>query len=158
VSLEAQLEPLPFAGPADSTDQTGRVAQYLAQEVARRLALEVEQIGLVGASHIEWPRAAASTTPSGSESSETQRFGLQIIYAWPRRAGESAPVYGQFGPRGKARATLEPHFDEAAALAILKKYRMLSSSIPTSPGRSASFSPTRVSSSVPRACPRRGTE
>jgi hypothetical protein len=96
------------------------MAQYLAQEVATRLALDVHQVGLVGGFSIELARSG--TVPDAAVTKRRDGKGrLEIVYAWPRRAGESGPVFGQFGPGGKAPAALEPKFNEAAALAILRR-------------------------------------
>jgi hypothetical protein len=118
---EAQLAPPPVALRPGEGDRTGQIARFLAQEVATRLSLHLDQIGVVGVASMEMARAGVQPDASGAQRRGADRDRLQILYAWPRQAGESAPVFGQFGPAGTAPATLEPKFNEAAALEILKR-------------------------------------
>jgi hypothetical protein len=95
-----------FAQPPgqETAPVTGdRLAQVMARGIAKSLSLDINRIGMVG------------TTSIGEGDRE-----LRVLYAWQRRAGESAPAYGQYGPVGEGPRTLDPKLDEAAARAIIR--------------------------------------
>lgn len=69
--------------------QSGRSddADSRAQDMARKLGIGVDQIGLMGVARLQ----------DGSVESPGARRVLTVDYAWARKAGEAAPRYGQGG-------------------------------------------------------------
>jgi hypothetical protein len=76
-----------------------------AADMARKLGVDIERIGLMGSTLIDDPSADPAS-----------RRRLLINYAWPRRAGEARPVFGQSGNRSIGTA-----IDHAAALLVVER-------------------------------------
>ncbi len=102
-------------------DAEERVTQRLAQHISRRLSLDIDQLGLMGMTTLVEGSIAATGEATGNPRLADNRRTLTVFYAWPRRGGESAPVFGKFGPTGKGLTTLQPKFDEAAAVKIIQR-------------------------------------
>jgi hypothetical protein len=91
---------------------------FLAESIAKPLGLDVAQIGLMGTTELEEGSLVMFVDASGNSRPDDQRRLLMVTYAWPRRAGETGPRWGQ---RMFTSAPQQPTVDPAAALAIVER-------------------------------------
>jgi hypothetical protein len=91
---------------------------FLAESIAKPLGLDVAQIGLMGTTELEEGSLVMLVDASGNSRPDDQRRLLMVTYAWPRRAGETGPRWGQ---RMFSSQPQQPTVDPAAALAIVER-------------------------------------
>jgi hypothetical protein len=108
----SRLEDMRSMRADDSTD----VAR-MAQGISSKLALDIERIGLIGATALQEGAMKVVRDENGNTHADDQRRMLLVYYAWPRRAGETAPTMTQMGTAAQA-----PRIDLAAALAIVEHH------------------------------------
>jgi hypothetical protein len=118
-SLPQDLPAFPTQG--SEADMANQLTEYLAQDIARSLAVSIDQIGQVGVAILEVGDFFVVVDESGNLQPKDNRRVLNIAYAWPRRDGESDPAFARAGPYATRGARLQSKFDEAAALTILKR-------------------------------------
>ncbi|MEO8316211.1 MAG: hypothetical protein ABI645_15620 [Pseudomonadota bacterium] len=97
-----------------SADDPASVA-FLAQQISTSLGVDINQIGLIGLGTLQDGPAAVGNVDGSLNVSDKLRV-LPLLYAWPRRAGEIGPSWGQ------PRVSAKPTFDTTAALAIVERY------------------------------------
>ena len=108
-----RLEDLKQVRSDDPNDVTS-----FAESIARRLGIEVDQIGLMGSTTLEEGSMSLVVDASGNPVPNDKRRVLAVQYAWVRRAGEAAPTLGQGGGAGGVKS---PGVDVVAALAIVER-------------------------------------
>jgi hypothetical protein len=96
------------------TDDPSSVA-FLAQQISTTLGVDINQIGSIGMTTLQDGPATVGNADGSLNVSEELRV-LTVLYAWPRREGESGPVWGQPSP------SAAPIIDKAAALAVVERY------------------------------------
>jgi hypothetical protein len=92
-------------------------AQQLAEQIATQLAMDVDQIGLVGTTLLEEGSLSVVVRDDGTMRTNDTRRLLLVRYAWPRSAGELAPTWSR--PRGTNPIT---NIDLGAALKIVEHH------------------------------------
>jgi hypothetical protein len=107
-------DPLKGSGRVLSSGDPDSVA-FLAQQISTSLGVDINQIGLIGLTTLQDGPATIGNMDGSLNVSDKLRV-LPLLYAWPRRAGENGPAWGQFAASGG------PTIDTAAALAIVERY------------------------------------
>lgn len=100
------------------------VAFAASELIARPLALDVEQIGLLGSITLEEGSMVMVSDANGEFRRDDQRRILQVFYAWPRRVGENGPTWGQgAGSSSNSSSSYSPAstVDRAAALLVVEQ-------------------------------------
>lgn len=110
---------IPMQGSA--ADMANQLTEYLAQDIARSLAVSTDQLGQVGFATLEVGDFHLVVDESGNFQPRDNRRVLSVAYAWSRRDGESDPAFARAGPFSTGGTILQSKFDEGAALTILKR-------------------------------------
>jgi hypothetical protein len=113
IQRESYVKELPKGRQLRSDDPES--VAFLAQLISSTLSVDIDQIGLMGLAALQEGPASVGNLDGSVDVSEKLRV-LSIVYAWPRRAGESGPAWGQ------PVESTESKLDTAAALAIIERY------------------------------------
>jgi hypothetical protein len=119
---QVQREHVERVGPPSGRIITAGSASdvaLLAASIAKPLGLDIGQIGLIGTTTIENGSVQMVADGNGDFRPDDRRQMLMITYAWPRRAGESGPGWGQ--APAKSQESPGAAIDKAAALAIVER-------------------------------------
>lgn len=107
-------DPLKGTGRVLSAGDPDSVA-FLAQQISTSLGVDINQIGLIGVMTLQDGPATVGNMDGSMDVSDKLRV-LPLLYAWPRRAGENGPAWGQ------GTVSAKPTFDTTTALAIVERY------------------------------------
>jgi hypothetical protein len=106
-------EPLKGRGVLRADDPES--VAFLAQQISTILGVDINRIGLLGIASLQAGPATVGN-PDGSSNVSDKLRVLPVLYAWPRRAAENGPAWGE------PVASAGPKLDKAAALAIVERH------------------------------------
>lgn len=115
--LREKVEHLTMQDLMTSTGSDPRVALRSEDNLALKLGITVEQIGITGSTTLEKGDRKAMIGENGIMRVEGERRGVMVHYAWMRRQGEPAATRTP----GRSSAQLETAINRAAALTIVER-------------------------------------
>ncbi len=84
-----------ISGPEGVSRLAERLSSLTAERIASTLGINVDQIGAMGNLTVEEGSFVVLEDANGIARPDDQRRRFLVVYAWPRREGESAPSMGQ---------------------------------------------------------------